>query len=92
MAFEIQWSPNAASSRDVLLETIPRFDQGIVGLNWALTRKPYLFEKIPGTPTRCIPLGPFIPPGSVVIVRVYFRIVNKGLVEILWIETRSQTD
>jgi hypothetical protein len=92
MAFEIQWSASAASSRDVLLETVPRFDQGIVALNWALSRKAYLFEKIPGTPTRCIPLGPFIRPDEIVIIRVYFRIVNTGLVEILWLEARSQPD
>jgi hypothetical protein len=87
MAYAIEWSGNAASSRKLYLANFPRFDQALLGLEWSLARKPYLCPKIKGCSLRCITIGPFIvEKEGVFAVKAFFRIIATNQVSIDWLE------
>lgn len=88
MAYAVEWSKNAESSRKLYLKNFPRFNQALVGLQWSLSRKPYLCPKIKGCSLRCITIGPFfVEQQGAFAVKAFFRIVATNQVSIDWLES-----
>jgi hypothetical protein len=93
MAYAIEWSENARSSRKLYLSTFPRFDQALVALEWGLARKPFLCSKIRGCSLRCMTIGPFVVPSKEVFtVKIFFKIVDTNKVSIEWLESCAVGD
>jgi hypothetical protein len=93
MAYAVEWEDLAKTSADLLTKSAPFFDLALVGLEWGLSRKPFLCKKLSGTSLRCMTLGPFIPADKIPIaVKVFFRIVDESTVKVCWLEARSRED
>jgi hypothetical protein len=94
MAYRVDWSENARGSKATYLSSLQRFDQGIIAIEWALARKPYLSPKIGGCSLRCTTLGPFRHEDgkSTCVVKVFFKIISANEVRIEWLEARPIGD
>jgi len=88
MAYAIEWSENALSSKKLYLSTFSRFDEALEALRWGLARKPFLCPKIKGCSLRCITIGPFVVPSEgVFVVKTFFKIVATSKVSREWLES-----
>ena len=90
MAYKIEWQEAAMASLKSYREALPRIDEAIRGMEWALARKPFLCVKTRGTSLRFISLGWLRHKnGYSCLIKVAFKIVDDQTVSILWLECQS---
>lgn len=87
--YSVTDSETFAGQRKLLETTVPRLGEAREGLEWALQRKPYIFDKIENVNgLRVARLEELPIPGTreTNAVRVYFRLLDDTRVELQWME------
>ena len=92
--YEVYDSETFAGQRKLLLKTVPRLDEALKGLEWALARKPFIFDKIEqvnGLRLARLEALPIPNSNETNAARVYFRLLEGNRVELQWIEVFSSS-
>jgi hypothetical protein len=93
--YAVQDSATFQSQRQLLEKTVPRLKEALKGLEWALERKPYVFDKIEGAGgIRLAKLEALQDPTSrnAISVRVFFKLLPDYKVTLEWMEVIAQDD
>jgi hypothetical protein len=87
--YAVKDSATFKGQRELLEKTVPRLGEALRGMQWALERKPYIFDKIESVSgLRLVKLEALSAPGSpeTYTGRVYFKLLDDKSVELQWLE------
>lgn len=86
--YSVTFSKNAQTQLPLLRKSFGRFAEAENGLIWALSRKPFYYEKISKTNIRIAPVGPFIDKNRCSFaVKAFFELQEGNNVVVKYFET-----